>query len=150
MSFYAPKEGKISTVLLRIPHISHLLVFNDALKCKQSMVAVIVNLLKLGLPEILYTGYDANYQVKDDLLIAQTNSAVIKICIPGKEIIRRDPLRTMNLLLQELEKPRIHISVKSEQMDVEKSVISVALTVESIVHFNKFGAMCSPYDFKNQ
>lgn len=68
MPISAPIDNRSSTILFRIPHVSKLLAFKDVLKNKDSLVALLTAMLKLGLPEILYVGYDDAFSPRKEVI----------------------------------------------------------------------------------
>lgn len=140
----APNDPRISTLLFRIPHLSNLLIFKDVLKNSKALVELLTGILKLGNPEILYLGYDCFHTARKDVMSKTSDAAIVRICLPGKEIIRRDPNRTVKLLIDELQKPRKCVSLASEVLSQEKEIVGVAITVESVTHFNRFYEECAP------
>ncbi|RZJ72727.1 hypothetical protein [Flavobacterium sp.] len=139
-----PSSAKISTFLFRIPHISNLLCFNDALCDKDSLISVVSQILKLGDPEILYKGYDPVFSPRKEVMSKIKDSAIVRVCIPGKEIIRRDPAKTVRLVVDELQKPRNVISVASDTLSPYSNIIAVAISVESARHKSRFHVECAP------
>lgn len=136
-------ENRTATILFRIVHVSNLLNFEDMLSKKIPPVALIIALLKLDHPEILYMGYDyADSPAKDKLLNAK-DAAIIRICLPGKDVIRRSVSKTMELFIKELEKPRNIVTIASKTLDKENAVIGVSVTVESVTHRNKYNSDCA-------
>lgn len=134
-------DPRVSTVIFRIPHLSNLIIFKNVLGQKGSLVALVAEMLKLGHPEILYLGYDYSHSPRKDVLANKGNAAIIRVCVPGKELIRRSVHRTISMFIEELQKRRNVISVASETLSPEKDIIAVAMTVESITHYNKYHAV---------
>ncbi|NUY79904.1 hypothetical protein HUK80_03275 [Flavobacterium sp. MAH-1] len=144
MPISAPIDNRSSTILFRIPHVSKLLAFKDVLKNKDSLVKLITAILKLGLPEILYVGYDDAFSPKKDIIAKKNDAAIIRICLHGKELVRRNHERTIKMIISELQKPRNLISMASETLSHDKDIIAVAISVESLLHQNKYKIDCEP------
>lgn len=136
MSSQPTPEGRISTFIFRIPHISNLIIFKNVLKHKCTLVSLVTEMLKLDHPEILYLGYDCTYSPRKDVMANKSNAAIIRICVPGKELIRRDTQKTTALFIDELLKARNIITVATETLSWEKDIIAVAITAEPITHHN--------------
>lgn len=140
MSPQPTSEGRISTFIFRIPRISNLIIFKNVLEHKCTLVALVTEMLKLDHPEILYIGYDCTHSPRKDLVANESNAAIIRICIPGKELIGRDAQKTTALFIDELLKAGNIITVTTETLSREKDIIAVAITVEPIAHHNAVAA----------
>ncbi|RZJ67363.1 MAG: hypothetical protein EOO50_06360 [Flavobacterium sp.] len=92
----------------------------------------------------MYHGYDHAHSLRKDVIGKKGNAAVVRICIPGKEVIRRDKKRTINLLIKELQKPRNIVTLASQTICWEQDIIAIAITIESITHYNKHAVGCTP------
>ncbi len=133
--------------MFRVPHISNLLCFKSALSDKQALISVIKEILKLGEPEVLYKGYDPVFSPRKEVMSKIKDSAIIRVCIQGKEIIRRDPSKTVKLIMDELQKPRNLVSVASDSLNADKNIIAVAISVESSRHKSRYHVDCAPIQY---
>jgi hypothetical protein len=131
-------------MLFRIPRISKLLIFKDVLSHPDALVSVVGEVLKLGDPDVLYLGYDPVHSPRKDVLAKSHDSAIIRICLPGKEIVRKDKAKAVKLVIDELQKPRNLISIASETLSIYENIIAVAISVESSRHYNKCHVDCMP------
>ncbi|MBD3581029.1 hypothetical protein [Flavobacterium selenitireducens] len=129
MPLTAQRE-KISTVIFRIPHVHNLLIFKDVLKNKDALVSILVEILKLGDPDVLYLGYDNLHSLPKDILLKDRDSAIVRISFPNKKIICKEPEQTIMLAIIELQRLNGQISIASDTLSHERNITAIALSAD--------------------
>lgn len=127
MSLLENRE-KVSTVIFRIPHVHNLLIFKDVLKNKDALVSILVEILKLGGPDVLYIGYDNLYSLPKDIILKHRDSAIVRISFPNEKIICKDAEQTINLAIVELQRLNGRISIASDTLSHERNITAIALS----------------------
>jgi|GEM_PF-3203055 len=126
-----PHKDRVSTILFRIPHIQNLLIFKNSLNKKDALVAIIIELLKLGDTDLLYVGYDNHHTPSKEAMSQLRDSAIVRLMFPKKDIIRRDISKTIDLIIDELQLDDNHISIACDTLSYDRNITAVALSVES-------------------
>ncbi len=116
-----------SVLIFKIPHVSHLMLFQDCVSKPRSIVKLMGELLKQDSPKIRYMGYMQEYYPDMKLSPESADSALVSVAIYGDRHYYTSKTQGKAFFASELLKVRRAIVVQHKTIDPEKHVIRVSI-----------------------